>query len=286
VNPTNLRPPGPYDNLDDLISEEVEAKSYDDTPVPLSISHKKGIKFDGSNPTILYAYGAYGMTEDPGFGGTWLTWMQHGGIFAVAHVRGGGERGEEWHLAGYKLTKPNTWRDLIFCAQYLVDRKYTSPAKLGIMGGSAGGITIGRALTERPDLFAAAVPEVGCLNTLRAEFSPNGPPNIPEFGTVTTQEGFEDLLAMDAYHHVHDGWKYPATLITTGSNDPRVASWIPAKFAARLEAANASDKPILLRVDYQGGHGIGESKQQAMEESADEFAFFMWQFGEPAFQPK
>src|SRR5262249_32077707 len=158
----------------------------------------------------------------------------------------------------------NTWRDVISCGQYLIDQKYTTPSRLGIMGGSAGGITVGRALTERPDLFAAAIPLVGCLNTLRAEFSPNGPPNIPEFGSVKTQEGFEDLYAMDSYHHVRDGVAYPGVLITTGFNDPRVAAWIPAKFAARLEPATSSGKPVLLRVDYQGGHGIGASKRQRL----------------------
>jgi prolyl oligopeptidase len=286
TNPTNLRQPGPYDNLDELVSEEVEAPSYDGTDIPLSLMHKRGIKLDGSNPTILWAYGAYGITEDAGFSSASLPWLERGGVYAVAHVRGGGERGEDWHLAGYKLTKPNTWRDVIACAEYLIDKKYTSSPKLGIMGGSAGGITVGRALTERPDLFAAAIPLVGCLNTLRAEFSPNGPPNIPEFGSVKTQEGFEDLYTMDAYHHIRDGVAYPATLITTGMNDPRVATWIPTKFAARLQPATSSGKPVLLRVDYQGGHGIGASKQQLMEEYADEYAFFLWQFGESGFQVK
>lgn len=283
---TDIRPPGPYDNLENLTSQEVEAPSYDGTMVPLSIVYRKDMKLDGSNPTILWAYGAYGITEDPGLGPAWLVWLEHGGIFACAHVRGGGERGEEWHMAGYKLTKPNTWRDTIWCGQYLVDQKYTTPAHLAVWGGSAGGITVGRSITERPDLFAAAVPMVGCLNPLRQEFSPNGPPNIPEFGSIATQEGFEDLYAMDSLHHVRDGEKYPATLITTGLNDPRVASWQPAKFCAALQAATASGKPVLLRIDYQGGHGIGASRKQRMAEYADEFSFCLWQFGEAGYQPK
>lgn len=285
VNLTTLRPPGPFDNPDDLVSLEVESPSYDGTLVPLSIMMKKGTPLDGTAPTILGGYGAYGMTEDPGFSNSRLAWLEHGGIDAIAHVRGGGERGEPWHLAGYKLTKPNTWRDMIACAQYLIDHHYTSSAHLGIVGGSAGGITIGRSITERPDLFAAAVPMVGALNTVRSENSPNGPPNIPEFGSTATQPGFEDLFAMDSYHHVRDGVAYPAVMLTTGLNDPRVASWEPAKMTARLQAANSGGKPILLRIDYQGGHGIGATKQQRLEETADLYSFFLWQFGDPAFQP-
>jgi len=286
VTQTDIRPAGPYDNLPELTSEEVEAPSYDGTMIPLSIVYKKGIKLDGSNPTILWAYGAYGITDDPGLGPSWLAWLERGGVFASAHVRGGGERGEAWHLAGYKLTKPNTWRDTIACAEYLIDKKYSSPAKMSVWGGSAGGITVGRTITERPDLFAVAIPMVGCLNPLRQEFSPNGPPNIPEFGSVTTQAGFEDLYTMDSLHHVRDGVAYPATLITTGMNDPRVASWQPAKFCAREQAATSSGKPVLLRIDYQGGHGIGASRTQREKEYADEFAFCLWQFGVPEFQPK
>jgi prolyl oligopeptidase len=285
VHLTSIRPPGPFDNLPELTSVEVEAKSYDGTMIPLSILMKAGTKLDASHPAILSGYGAYGITEDAGFSNSSVAWLERGGVEAIAHVRGGGERGEAWHKAGYKLTKPNTWRDLIACAQYLVDQKYTSPKKLGIVGGSAGGITIGRAVTERPDLFAAAAPMVGVLDALRSEFSPNGPPNIPEFGSVTTQAGFEDLFAMDALQHVRDGVAYPAMLITTGLNDPRVPSWEPAKFAARVQAATSSGKPVFLRVDYKGGHGIGASKRQRVEETADWFSFFLWQFGDSAFQP-
>lgn len=203
----------------------------------------------------------------------------------MAHVRGGGEFGEDWHRWGMKLTKPNTWRDFIACAEYLIAHKYTSPAKIAAEGGSAGGITVGRALTERPDLFAAVVDEVGVSNPLRAEFSPNGPPNIPEYGSVQTQAGFEDLYAMDSVHHVRDGVRYPAVILTTGFNDPRVSSWQPAKMTARLQAASASGRPILLRVDYEAGHGYGSTKSQRQDELADEWSFVLWQLGEPGFQP-
>jgi protease II len=279
VAPTNLQPAGPYDHLDDLTSEEVKAPSYDGTMIPLSIVHKKGMALDGKNPTILYAYGSYGSTQDPALGPSYIAWYERGGILAVAHVRGGGEGGEAWHQAGFKLTKPNTWRDFIACGEYLVSQKYTSPAQMGILGGSAGGITVGRALTERPDLFAAAAARAGAVNVLRAGREPNGPPNIPEFGSDTTQAGFEDLYAMDALQHVRDGVAYPAVLLTTGINDPRVSPSEPAKFAARLQAASSSGKPVLLRVDYQGGHGIGASRLQSEELTADTFAFFLSQFG-------
>jgi prolyl oligopeptidase len=206
-------------------------------------------------------------------------------VLAEAHVRGGGEYGEDWHKAGQKLTKPNTWHDFIACAQYLVDQRYTSPARLAGEGTSAGGITIGRAITERPDLFAAAWDRVGVSNALRSEFSPNGPPNIPEFGSVTTPFGFEDLYAMDAYEHVRDGVKYPAVLLTTGWNDPRVSSWEPGKMAARLQAATRSGKPVLLRVEYTAGHGMGSTRTQYETELADAYSFLLWQFGVEGFQP-
>ncbi|HET6250127.1 MAG TPA: prolyl oligopeptidase family serine peptidase [Tepidisphaeraceae bacterium] len=284
VTDTHLTPLGKFDRPGDIVSEEVKVESYDGTMVPLSIIHRRDIRLDGSNPTLLDGYGAYGMTIDPYFGPLRLAWLEHGGVFAEAHVRGGGEYGEDWHKWGEKLTKPNTWRDFIACGQYLVDHRYTSPARLAGEGASAGGITIGRAITERPDLFAAALDQVGVSNALRSEFSPNGPPNIPEFGSVKTQPGFEDLYTMDAYHHVRDGVKYPAVLVTTGWNDPRVASWEPGKMAARLQAASAGVAPILLRVDYAAGHGMGSTKTQFEEESADAWSFLLWQFKIPGFE--
>ena len=282
---TKLQPLGPNDDPQDIISEEVLVKSWDGVMVPLSIVHKRDLKKDGSNPTLLEGYGSYGITEDPGFDPMRLAWLERGGILAVAHPRGGGEYGEDWHKAGQKLNKPNTWRDFIACAEYLVDQHYTSSSKLAGTGTSAGGITIGRAFTERPELFAAAVDRVGVSNAVRGEYTPNGPPNIPEFGTTKELYGFQDLYTMDAYHHVRDGVKYPAILLTTGWNDPRVASWEPGKMAARLQAATASGKPVLLRVDYAGGHGFGSTKAQVEEETADDWSFLLWQFGVDGFQP-
>ncbi|UOQ68440.1 prolyl oligopeptidase family serine peptidase [Hymenobacter volaticus] len=216
---------------------------------------------------------------------TFLLWTQQGGILACPHVRGGGELGEAWHKAGQKTTKPNTWKDLIACADYLVKNQYTSPGKVAINGGSAGGILIGRAMTERPDLFAVAIPEVGILNAVRMENSPNGPANTPEFGTMQKEEEAKGLLEMDAYQHLTPGTKYPATLVTAGFNDPRVIAWQPAKFAARLQASNTSGKPILFFTDYDAGHGIGDSRRKQFESIADLLAFGLWQTGAPGFQP-
>lgn len=285
VTDTKIRPRSPVD-FSQIESVEVKVKSYDGTLVPLSIIYKKGLKRDGSHPTLLSGYGAYGVTQDPGFSPTSLAWLERGGILAVAHVRGGGEYGEDWHTAGQKATKMNTWKDFIACAEYLIEQKYTSPSRLAGEGGSAGGITIGRAITERPELFGAAISAVGVSDTLRFETSPNGPPNVPEFGSVSTLEGFKALYEMDSYHHVKAGTKYPAVLLTTGLNDPRVDSWQAAKMTARLQAATASGKPVLLRVDYDAGHGIGSTKSQGDLEQADEWSFLFWQLGVPEFQPK
>ncbi len=244
------------------------------------------MKFDGSHPTLMVGYGAYGISTDSSFVPVLLAWVERGGVIAIAHVRGGGEEGQDWYQAGYKATKPNTWRDFIACGEYLVSHKYTSPAKLAGLGTSAGGILISRAITERPDLWAAALINVGWSNMLRTEFSPNGPDNVPEFGSVTTEQGFHDLYAMDGFQHVKDGVRYPAVMLTTGINDPRVVSWEPAKMTARLQAATSSGKPVLLRVDYDAGHGFGTTKSQEERQTADEWSFLLWQLGDPAFQPK
>ncbi len=198
----------------------------------------------------------------------------------------GGELGEAWHKAGQKTTKPNTWKDLIACADYLVKNQYTGPGKITINGGSADGILIGRAMTERPDLFAAAIPDVGRLNAVRMENSPNGPVSTPEFGTVAKEDECRALLEMDAYLHLTPGTKYPATLVTAGFNDPRVIAWQPAKFAARLQACNASSKPVLFLTYYDAGHHMGDSKQKNFERLADVLAFALWQTGQPTFQPQ
>ena len=269
-----------------MIVEELMIPSHDGVKVPLSLIYNKGIKKTGNNPVFLIGYGAYGGSITPGFSPNLLLWTYEGGILAIPHVRGGGELGDAWYKSGYKTTKPNTWKDLIACAEYLVKEKYTSPKKIAINSESAGGILIGRAMTERPDLFAVAIPQVGCLNTVRAEESPNGPVNVPEFGTVKDSVECMALIEMDSYLHIKDGDKYPSTLITAGINDPRVIAWQPAKFAARLEAANKSGKPVLFLVDYEAGHGIGNTKTKNFEELADVFSFALWQTGHPDFKIK
>ena len=270
---TTLVPPIPID-MSSIDAVSVKAKSYDGTMVPLVILSKKGLKRDGTNPTLLIGYGAYGIVNtEPAFVSGYLPWLERGGILALAGVRGGGEYGEEWHLAGKQKTKPNTWKDFIACAEYLISEKYTSAAHLSGEGGSAGGILIGNSIAERPDLFGAAVDAVGVNDAVRAETTSNGVPNIPEFGSTKTEEGFKALLAMDAYWKIKDGVKYPAVLLVTGINDPRVEPWMSAKMAARLQTATSSGKPILLRVDYDAGHGFGSTKRQRNEQNADIFAF-------------
>jgi prolyl oligopeptidase len=284
VADSGLLKPSPI-SFADVETKRVLVKSHDGTAVPLSILSRKGIPLDGSNPAIINGYGAYGITLEPRFVPGRLAWLERGGVFAVAHVRGGGEFGEEWHMGAHIINKANTIRDFIACAEYLVKEGYTSPKKLAGTGGSAGGLTIGGAITQRPELFAAAQSAVGLADMLRMELTPNGPPNIAEFGTVTKKDQFAAMYAISPYHRVQDGVAYPATIVTTGINDPRVDAWEPAKFAARLQTATASGKPVLLRIDYDGGHGIGSTKAQSIAETADVWAFFLWQMGDPAFQP-
>ncbi len=261
-------------------------KARDGVMVPLSILYAKTLKRDGSAPVLLDAYGAYGIDQDAAFIARALPWLDLGGVYAFVHVRGGGELGEAWHQAGMKLTKPNTWRDAIDCAEYLIAEHWTSKGKIAVQGGSAGGIMVGRFMTERPDLLAVAIDQVGSSNTLRQEFSENGPDNVPEFGTIKDADGFKGLAEMDSYQHVKDGVRYPAVLLTTGANDPRVSPWEPGKMTARLQAATASGKPVILRVEYDAGHGIGSTRTQRDLETADTYAFILWQTGDARFQPK
>lgn len=283
VADTHLKQLAPVD-MSGYTSSEVQAPSADGTLVPMSLVYRKGIKLDGSHAVDLEGYGSYGITEEPGFSTTRVAWMERGGVYAVCHVRGSGWYGEDWHRAGMIATKPHTWEDFVGCGEWLIAHKYTSKQHLAGEGTSAGGITIGRAITSRPDLFAAALDVVGASNTMRSEFTPNGPPNIPEFGSVKTEEGFKALYAMDAYQHVVGGTPYPAVMLITGFNDPRVSSWELAKFAVRLQRASTSGRPILLRVDYDAGHGfLAASRTQSEQLLTDEYAFLLWQCGDPAF---
>ena len=280
-----LSSPAEYPEYDDLVVKEVMVRSHDGIKVPLSLIYRKGMKKDGTNPVLFYGYGAYGKSLRPFFSPSLLLWTHHGGLLAVAHVRGGGELGDAWHKAGMKTTKPNTWKDLIGSAEYVIGKNYSSPAHIAINGASAGGILVGKAMTERPDLFAAVIPQVGAMNPFRGEETPNGPVNAPEFGTVKDSLECLALIKMDPYLSIQDGDSYPAALVTAGINDPRVIAWQPAKFAARLQAASASGKPVLFYTDFQSGHGIGDTKTKQFETLADVLSFAFWQTGHQDFQP-
>jgi prolyl oligopeptidase len=241
------------------------------------------MKLDGLNPTLLYGYGAYGISQGPEFDQTLLAWYERGGVNATCHVRGGGEYGEEWHQAGKGPTKPNTWLDFIACAQYLIDKKYTSPAHLAGQGGSMGGIMVGRAITDRPDLFAAVLVDSGVPDMLRAETADLI--DVPEVGDSKTEAGFHALYAMSPYYFVKDQTPYPAALFAAGMNDPRLKPWQSTKMVARLQAATTSGKPVLLYVDYAGGHDSGNTADEYRERLANSWSFLLWQFGVPEFQP-
>ncbi len=277
---------GAYDAPGDIEAQEVMIKSHDGVLVPLSIVARKGTRLDGSNPAILYGYGAYGATDDPFFNPRVYAWISQGGIWATAHVRGGGVFGKDWHDAGRKTTKPNTWKDTIAAGDWLVANGWTKPERMAVYGGSAGGILVGRAITERPDLFAAAVPVVGVMDALRMETSANGVANVPEFGTVKNEDEFKALLAMSSVHQVRDGTRYPAVMALHGVNDIRVDVWHSAKFVSRLATATSSGKPVLLRLEYDSGHGQGSTRLQAQERAADIWSFLLWQFGVPEYQPR
>ncbi len=279
-----LTPPTEYPEFDDIVVEEVLVKSHDGVEVPLSIFYKKGIKRDGKAPVMFYSGGTYGISLTPSFNIPNLLFTMEGGILAVAHIRGGGEKGVEWHQTGIKTNKHNSWKDLIACAEYMVEEKYTSKKKIAIWSISAGCVSVGRAMTERPDLFGIAVPEAGVMNAMRFEKTPNGLNNIREFGTLENPEECKALYDMDAYLHIEKGVDYPATLITAGFNDPRVIIWQPAKFAAKLQAYQGSDKPILFLVDHDAGHGPGELLLKMYEARANTISFVLNQAGHPDYQ--
>ena len=284
--PSSFNKPAVYpDAYKNLVVEEVEVKGHDGVMIPLSIIYKKGLKKDGNNVCLMDSYGAYGVSMSPWFNEMENSLAVKGVVLAYPHVRGGSEKGEDWYRAGYKTTKPNTWKDFISCGEYLVANGYTSPKKLAGTGTSAGGVLITRAITERPDLFGAAICNVGCANTMRSEFTSNGPVNIPEFGTVTKEDECKALFEMDGMQHVKDGVNYPAVICVGGWNDPRVVAWQPGKFAAAVQNATASGKPVLMKVNYDNGH-FTEDKDVTYANFADQYSFVLWQCGHPDFQMK
>ncbi len=275
---TALRSTSPVSFSDIEVTREF-ATSKDGTKIPLNILYRKGTKRDGQNPTLLYAYGGYGISMSPNFDFTRRLWFDRGGVYVVANIRGGGEFGEEWHKAGNLMKKQNVFDDFAAAAQYLVKEKYTRMEKLAIQGGSNGGLLMGAMITQHPDLFRAVVSSVGIYDMLRVELAPNGAFNVTEFGTVKNPEQFKALYAYSPYHHVVDGTKYPAVLMMTGANDGRVAPYHSRKMTARLLAANKSRNPILLRTSSSAGHGIGTALSERVRQSADIYAFLFAQLG-------
>jgi prolyl oligopeptidase len=273
-------------NRDNLVVKEVEVKSHDGVMVPLSIIYQKGTKLNSKNRVMITGYGAYGYSDTPLMDDYIKYWTQNNGVYAVAHVRGGGEKGDTWHLGGMKKTKPNTWKDFIACTEYLIEKKYTTSDKIFAWSASAGGVLIGRAVTERPDLYKAVAVRAGMLNATRAEFGPAGLNNVTEFGTVKDSLEFEYLLEMDAYHHIKKDVKYPSMFLTAGLNDGRVGAFETGKFAAKLLAFNDNPNLTLLKIDTEGGHGFDRTNAKKVEDFTDMFSFALWQTGHPDYQLK
>ncbi|HVP67162.1 MAG TPA: prolyl oligopeptidase family serine peptidase [Anaeromyxobacteraceae bacterium] len=253
----------------------VYARSKDGTRVPVNVIRRKGIRLDGRNPTILWGYGGYGASETPNFSTTRRAWMDVGGVYAVANIRGGGEYGDAWHRAGNLTRKQNVFDDFFAAAELLGAQGYADKEHLAIMGGSNGGLLMGAELTQHPSSFKAVVSAVGIYDMLRVEGTPNGAFNVTEFGTVKDLEQFKALYAYSPYHHVVDGQAYPAVLFLTGANDPRVDPWHSRKMVARLQAANSAKTPVLLRTSSSSGHGIGSSLDEIIAERVDMYGFVM-----------
>jgi prolyl oligopeptidase len=278
--------PRPAIEVSGYTTERRFATVRDGTRVPYSLIYRKGLTRDGGTPAWISAYGSYGIPGyTPSFNPRILALIDAGFMVGYAAVRGGGEYGREWHRAGQLMNKPNTWRDLIDVCEELCKEKYTAPVRLAIGGRSAGGITVGRALTERPDLFAAVIDGVGWSNPLRYVAEQNGYGEEPEWGAIREESGYQALKLIDSYQAIKDGVAYPAVLLTTGVTDPRVAPFHVAKMAARLQVASNSGKPILLRVDFDAGHGIGSTRSQQDREAADTYAFLLWRTGVKGYQP-
>lgn len=275
---TGLANESPVD-LSDLKVVRETATSKDGTKVPLTILLPPNVKVGGNHPCVVTGYGGYGISIDPRFRPMDKVLLENGVIYVIANLRGGGEFGEAWHRGGNLTNKQNVFDDFAAVLKHLIARGYTSSEKLGIIGGSNGGLLMGATMTQHPELMRAVVTKVGIYDMLRVELSPNGAFNIPEFGTVKNHEQFNSLYAYSPYHAVKDGVSYPATLLTTGENDPRVEPMQSRKMAARLQAATTSDAPILLRINANTGHGADASLDERIEEEADVLAFLFWQLG-------
>ena len=264
---------------DDFEVRQVFYSSKDGTRVPMFIVHKKGIAFDGSNPTLLYGYGGFDISQVPRFSISRLAWMEMGGVFALANLRGGGEYGAEWHKAGTKLNKQNVFDDYIAAAEYLIENKITSPKKLAIQGGSNGGLLVGAAMTQRPDLFGAALPAVGVMDMLRFHKFTAGRFWTDDYGSSDDPEEFKAIYAYSPYHNLEKGTEYPPTLVTTADTDDRVVPGHSFKFASQLQWAHKGDNPVLIRIETRAGHGAGKPTSKRIEEIADQWAFLVETLG-------
>lgn len=272
---TVFRQPEVDFNPDDYETKQVFYQSKDGTRVPMFITHKKGIKLDGNNPTYLYAYGGFNASMTPSFSVSLLVWMEMGGIYAMPNLRGGGEYGEEWHQAGMKDKKQNVFDDFISAAEWLIANKYTKTEKLAIAGGSNGGLLVGACITQRPDLFGAAIPAVGVMDMLRFHKFTIGWAWTSEYGSADNSEEFPALYAYSPLHNIKPDTAYPATLITTADHDDRVVPAHSFKFAAALQEAHVGNAPTLIRIETKAGHGAGKPTAKIIEEAADKWAFLV-----------
>ncbi len=266
-------------NPNDYEVKQVFYPSKDGTKIPMFIVHKKGLVLDGNNPTLLYGYGGFNISMTPGFSVSRLTWMEMGGVYAVANLRGGGEYGEKWHKAGTKLQKQNVFDDFIAAAEWLIDNKYTNNKRLAIQGGSNGGLLVGAVLNQRPDLFGAALPAVGVMDMLRFHKFTIGWAWVNDYGSSEDVDQFKALYAYSPLHNIKKGQKYPATLITTADHDDRVVPAHSFKYAATLQEAQTGDAPVLIRIETKAGHGAGKPTSKRIEEQADIYGFLMKNLG-------
>ncbi|MEW6736546.1 MAG: prolyl oligopeptidase family serine peptidase, partial [Acidobacteriota bacterium] len=269
--------------IPDFRAEDYETKqifypSKDGTRIPMFIVHKKGIKLDGRNPTLLYGYGGFNVTVNPSFSSLRLALLEQGVVYASANLRGGGEYGEKWHLAGTKLNKQNVFDDFIAAAEYLIANKYTSPDMLAIQGGSNGGLLVGAVMNQRPELFKVAIPQVGVMDMLRFHKFTIGANWIADYGSSDNEEEFKALYRYSPIHNIREGVKYPATLITTADHDDRVVPAHSFKYAATLQAKHSGDTPVLIRIDTKSGHGASNTAK-AIEQTADIYSFILYNIG-------
>ncbi len=266
-------------NPDDYEVKQVFYTSKDGTRVPMFITHRKGIELNGNNPTLLYGYGGFDIPLSPGFSITRLAWVEMGGVYAQANLRGGGEYGAEWHEAGTKLQKQNVFDDFIAAGEWLIENRYTRKERLGIQGGSNGGLLVGAAVTQRPDLFGAALPAVGVMDMLRFHKFTAGRFWVDDYGSAEDPQEFEALYAYSPYHNLKEGTDYPPTLVTTADTDDRVVPGHSFKFASALQWAHSGDDPVLIRIETRAGHGAGKPTSKRIELAADEWAFLATHLG-------